>query len=325
MECCVTEAEVITIVCGLGGLVISIWSLQVARRAERGQREAALAANVHERRNSAAMHLQKYSDLLAEVRDTTKAAKQEIHTCADDVLMNLAYLVDDVALHNPPGHSRHLFHQMSEEIFNAFGPELSFQYVENVTWRFGGVRRRLRELSDSCKHLGPGLGDEDEGLIARLLARLRHPFGTSDRLPPEARVLSSPGFVAIYRNLDSRLRGELGRRLMLDSIERVERFCEVQSKLQTVFDSNHARLAAALDRNSTEEFKVEESGQLYARIEAEMRSLGLLSRLGLNDLKHFRDHDVLDALPEFVYSGAVLFTIAQVSDWSRFSSEPMRH
>lgn len=107
MERRVTEAEVITTVCGLGGLVISIWSLQVARRAERGQREAALAANVHERRNSAAMHLQKYSDLLAEVRDATKAAKQEIHTCADDVLMNLAYLVDDVAVHNPPRHSRH--------------------------------------------------------------------------------------------------------------------------------------------------------------------------------------------------------------------------
>lgn len=320
-----TEAEVITTICGLGGFFISIWSLQVARRAERGQREAARAANVHERRNSAAVHLQKYSDLLAEVRDATKGAKQEIHTCADDVLMSLAYLVDDVADHDPPRHSRHLFHRMSEQIFDAFRPELSFQYVENVASRFAGVRRQLRELGDSCKQSDQGSRNEDEGLIARLLARLRHPFGASDRLSPEARVLSSPSFVAIFRNLDSRLKGELGRRLMLDSIERVERFCEVQRKLQTVFDSNHERLAAALDRNSSEEFKVEESDQLHARIESEMRSLGLLSRLELNDIKYFRDYDVLDALPEFVYAGSVLFTVAQISDWSRFSSEPMRH
>ena len=72
-----------------------------------------------------------------------------------------------------------------------------------------------------------------------------------------------------------------------------------------------------------EEYKLRESPDLWSRIEGEMRALGLMARLGLADTKYFRDHDVLDALPEFVYAGAVLYTIVMVADRSRYSSGPM--
>jgi hypothetical protein len=55
-----------------------------------------------------------------------------------------------------------------------------------------------------------------------------------------------------------------------------------------------------------------------------MRALGLMARLDLGDIQHFRDCDILDALPEFVYAGAVLHTIVMVADRSIYSSEPMR-
>ncbi len=72
-----------------------------------------------------------------------------------------------------------------------------------------------------------------------------------------------------------------------------------------------------------EEYKLRESPDLWSRIEGEMRALGLMARLGLADTKYFRDHDVLDALPEFVYAGAVLYTIVMVADRSIYSSGPM--
>lgn len=59
-------------------------------RAEKGQREAMSLADARERRSSIAVHLQKYSDLLTEVRDASKAAKLEIKNSADEVLRNHA-------------------------------------------------------------------------------------------------------------------------------------------------------------------------------------------------------------------------------------------
>jgi hypothetical protein len=129
---------------------ISLWSLKVAMRAERGQREAVILADARERRNSVAVHLQKYSDLLVEVRDASKAAKLELQNCADDVLKNLCNLVDNHSSPKQPRPSGHLFHGVSERIFKSFLPELP-SYEENNLMRYAGVRRGLRELSDACR------------------------------------------------------------------------------------------------------------------------------------------------------------------------------
>lgn len=314
-----TDLELITAACGIGGFAISVWSLKVARRAERGQREAAIAIYTHERRNSAAVHLQKYSDLLGEVRDATKAAKEEVQSHADEVLNSLYYLVDDVATFGAPRHSRHLFHEMSEEIFNAFAPELSFEHETNICTRFGAVRARLREMSDGCKRAEP-VGIEDRGWFSSLLARLTS--SPPNHYRSEHRLLSSEKFVALYSELDSRLDSSSGRRLLLESIDRIEVLCQAQRKLRPVLESGLSRLANALDRNSSEEFKLKEYPQLNAKIRAEMRALGLMARLGLNDITHFRDHDVVDALPEVIHAGAVLFTLGMVADRSIHSSEP---
>jgi len=317
-----TEIELITAVGGVATVIVSLWSLKVAMRTERVQREAAVISIARERRNSAAVHFQRYSDLLSEVRDATKEAKQEIKDSADEVLKSLYYLVDDVAAPKSPRHSRHLFHEMSEQVFVALAPELSFHHEEHILMRYAGVRRKLRELSDDCKNAEP---TEELGWFAGVRARLT--FGPAARgvhLPEQA-LLSSSAFLRIYSDLDSRLDSDSGRKLLLESIDRVEKFCEAQRRLREVFESGNQRLAAALDKNSSEEFKVVESSELSSKIQAEMRALGLMTRLGLNDLKHFRSHDVLDALPEFVYAGAVLYTVARVADQSAFSSEPMRY
>lgn len=318
-----TGMELLPAVVSVATVVISLWSLKVARRTEQVQLEAAVVTIALERRNSAAVHLQKYSELLSEVRDATKAAKQEIHHSADEVLRSLLHLVDDIAASREPRYSRHLFHEMSERIFESLAPELSFQPGEHMLMRYAGVRRKLRELSDACKR-GEDTSD-DPGWFAHLRTRLTFgPVPSSDE-PPEQRLLSSNGFVRVYGDLDSRLDSDSGRRLMLESIDRVEKFCEVQRKLREAFENAHQRLTAALDKNTAEEFKVKESRELWVKVEAEMRALSLMKQLGLNDLKYFRNHDVLDALPEFVYAGAVLYTAARVADQSAFSSEPMRY
>lgn len=318
-----TEIELITSAGGIASVVISLWSLRVAMRAEKGQREAALVAIARERRNSAAVHFQKYSDLLIEVRDATRAAKQEIHSSADELLRSLCYLVDDVAAQDGPRHSRHLFHEMCEGILDSFAPELSFQYEANILSRFGGVRHRLMDLSDACKRAESS--SEDRGLIARTLARWTGRRTAPSRGWPEQHLLSSSMFFHLYSSLDSRLDSTSGRKLLLESIERIEQFSETQRGLEETLQTGRQRLAAAIDGNSAEEFKVRESPELWAKIEAEMRALGLMSRLELDYLKHLRTHDVHDALPEFVYAGAVLFTLAIVADRSAYSSDPMSY
>jgi hypothetical protein len=211
---------------------------------------------------------------------------------------------------------------MSEQIFEALAPELSFQHEEHVLRRYAGVRWKLRALSDACKRGDPHTGEL--GWIASIRVRLTLGPVEPSETPPESALLSSSEFFRIYGDLDSRLDKASGRRLLLESIEHVENFCETQRKLREVLDAGHHRLATALDRNSAEEFKLEESLEPWLKIQAEMRALGVLSCLGLNDIKHFREHDVLDALPEFVYAGAVLYTVARVADHSRFSSDPLR-
>lgn len=318
-----TELELFNMAGVLAPVGISLWSLKVAMRAERVQREAAILADARERRSSVAVHLQKYSDLLTEVRDASKAAKLEIKNSADDVLRNLCDLVDDCAAPKQPRQNRHLFHEMSEQVFESFLPELSFQHEENILMRYAGVRRRLRKLSDACKRPEPGR--EAIGGIASVLSQWIRRRAVPRHYVPEQRLLSSNEFIGTYSDLDSRLDSPSARRLLLASIDRIEKFCEAQSRLRLVFESNHDRLAAALDRNLAEEFKVGESPDLLSMIEGEMRALGLMARLGLGDIKHFRNHDVLDALPEFVYAGSVLYTIVMVADRSSYSSKPMRY
>ena len=318
-----TDPELITAAGGLVSIGISLWSLKVAMRAEKVQLENALLTDARERRNSVAVHLQKYSDLLTEVRDASKAAKLEIKNSADEVLKRLYYLVDDCGAPKQPRHSRHLFHEMSEQVFESFVPEFSFQYEENILMRYAGVRRRLRELNDACEQPEPD--NEPIRGIASVLPRLIRRRATPSGYTPEQRLLSSKEFLEIYRDLHSRFNRSSGRRLLLASIDHIEELCEAQRQLRTVFESGHDRLAAALDRNSTEEFKVRESPGLWSKIQGEMRALGLMARLGLGDIKHFRDHDVVDALPEFVYAGAVLYTLVMVADRSRYSSEPMKY
>lgn len=315
-----TEFELFNLAGVLVTIGISLWSLKVARRAERGQREAAILADARERRNSVAVHLQKYSDLLIEVRDASKAAKLEFQNCSDDVLKSLCNLVDDHATPKQPRPSRHLFHEKSEQIFKSFLPELSSQYEENILMRYAGVRRGLRDLSDACKQPEPN----SEGIASVLLRWIRRRTAPS-RCSPEQRLLSSNEFFRTYNDLDARLDSPSARGLLLASVDHIEKFCEAQRRLRLIFEANHDRLTAAIDRNLAEEFKVRESPNLWSRIEGEMRALGLMARLSLGDIKYFRDHDVLDALPEFVYAGAVLYTITMVADHSIYSSEPMRY
>jgi len=99
----------------------------------------------------------------------------------------------------------------------------------------------------------------------------------------------------------------------------------VQLRLRDVFEAAGSSLKKALDRNSAEEFKVRESTELWSKIQWETRALGLLAHLTLGEIKHFRSHDVMDALPEIIHAGAVLHTIGMVADRSRHSSEPMRY
>ncbi len=317
-----TDSELITSAGGLASVGISIWSLKVAMRAERVQREDAMLTDARERRSAVAVHLQRYSDLLTEVRDCSKAAKLEIKRSADEVLKRLYYLVDDFAALKQPRHGRHIFHEMSEQLFESFAPELSFQYEENILMRFAGVRRRLREMSDACER--PQLDSDATSGIARVLKQLIHRRAAPSRYTSEQRLLSSKEFFETYRDLDSRFDSHSGRRLLLASIDRIEELCAAQRRLRSVFESSHDRLAAALDGNYAEEFKVQESPDLWLKVQGEMRSLGLMARLGLGDIKHFRDHDVVDALPELVYAGAVLYTLVMVADRSRYSSEPMQ-
>lgn len=315
-----TEPELYKLVEVLVPVGISLWSLKVAKRAERGQREASILADVRERRNFVAVHLQKYSDLLTEVRDASKAAKLEIKNIADDVLRNLCDLVDDCATPKQLRPSRHLFHEMSEKVFESFLPELAFQYEENILMRYGGVRRRLRELSDACKRPEPRR--DAIGGVARVLSGWIRLRAVASRCAPEQRLLASNEFFETYSDLDARLDSPSARHLLFTSIDSIEAFCDAQRRLRFVFESNRDRLAAALDRNLAEEFKLGESPALWLKIEGEMRALGLMARLGLGDIKHFRAHDVLDALPEFVYAGAVLYSIVMVADRSGYSSEP---
>lgn len=315
-----TELELFNLAGVLVPVGISLWSLKVARRAEKGQREAVIIADAREHRNSVAVHLQKYSDLLIEVRDVSKAAKLELQNCADDVLKNLCNLVDDHSTPKQPRPSRHLFHGMSEQIFKSFLPELPTQYEENILMRYAGVRRGLRELSDACKR--PESSSEAVGGIASVLPRWIRRRAVARRCAPEQRVLSSNEFFETYCDLDARLDSPSARQLLQISIDHIETFCEAQHRLRLVFEANHDRLVAAIDRNMAEEYKLRESPDLWSRIEGEIRALGLLARLGLADIKYFRDHDVLDALPEFVYAGAVLHTIVMIVDRSIYSNEP---
>ncbi len=317
-----TDSELITSAGGLASVGISLWSLKVAMRAERVQREDAMLTDARERRSSVAVHLQRYSDLLTEVRDASKAAKLEIMHSADEVLKHLYYLVDDFAALKLPRHSRHLFHEMSEQVFESFSPELSFQYEENILMRYSGVRRRLREMSDACER--PQLENDSIRGIASVLTQLIRRRAAPSGYTSEQRLLSSKEFFETYRDLNSRFDSPSGRRLLLASIEHIDELCEAQRRLRPVFESSHDRLAAALDRNSAEEFKVQESPDLWLKVQGEMRALGLMAHLGLGDIKHFRDHDVVDALPELVYAGAVLYTLVTVADRSRYSSEPMK-
>lgn len=318
-----TDLELFNLAGWLAPVGISLWSLKVAKRAERGQREAATLADTRERRSSFAVHLQKYSDLLTEVRDVSQAAKLEMKNIADDVLKNLCVLVDDRATPKQRRPSRHLFHEMSEQIFKSFLPELPFQYEDNILMRYAGVRRGLRELSDACKCPEPS--SEAMGGIASALPRWIRRRAVPNRRASEQRLLISNEFFETYRDLDSRMDSPSARQLLLASIDHIEKFCEAQRRLRLVFESSHDRLTAVIDRNLAEEFKVGESPDLWSRIEGEMRALGLMAPLGLGDIKHFRDHDVFDSLPEFVYAGAVLHTIAMVADRSIYSSEPMRY
>lgn len=292
-------------------------------RAERGQREAALIADLRERRNSVALHLQTYSDLLADVRTASKVAKLEIKNSADEVLRSLSNLVDDCAGQRQSRASRHLFHEMSEQIFKSFMPELSFQYELNILSRFAGVRRRLRELSDHCER-SDGSGKVIDA-IARVLSQWRTRYEMSSRYAPEQYLMSTSEFLSTYSELDKRLDRPAARRLLLASIDLIEKFCDVQCRLRHVFESHQGRLVAALEKNAVEEFKVRESPHLCTMIEYEIRSLGLIASLNLDDFKYLRDYDDLDALPEFVYVGAVLYTIAMVADHSMYSSGPMRY
>ena len=317
------ELELFNLTGGLASVGILMGSLKVAMRAERGQREAVILADARERRNSVAVHLQKYSDLLTEVRDASKAAKLEIKNSAGEVLRNLCGLADDCAAPQQPRQSRHLFHEMSEQVFESFLPELPFQYEENILMRYAVVRRGLRELSNACKRPEPS--SEAIGGIASVLLQWIRRRAVPSRCAPEQRLLSSNEFFETYSDLDSRLDSPSARRLLLASIDHIEKFCETQSRLRLVLESSRDRLAAALDRNLAEEFKVGESPDLWSRIEGEMKALGLMARLDLGGIKHFRDHDALDALPEFVYSGAVLYTILMVADRSKYSSEPMKY
>lgn len=291
-------------------------------RTEKVQREDAILTDARERRSSIAVHLQRYSDLLTEVRDSSRAAKLEIQHGADGVLKRLYYLVDDFAAPEPPRHARHLFHDMSEQIFESFLPELSFQYEENILMRYAGVRRRLREIGEADDQAQSG--SDAPGGVASMLMRLVRRRVAPVGYTPEQRLLSSKSFVETYRDLNLRFDQVSGRGLLLASIDHIEEFCEAQRRLRPVLESCHERLSAALDRNSSEEFKVRESPELWSKMQGEMRALGLMARLNLGDIKHFRTHDVVDAVPEIVYAGAVLYTFVMVADRSRYTSDPMR-
>jgi hypothetical protein len=316
-----TDAEQIASACALASVAIALWSLKVARRAERVAREDVILTDARERRGAIADHLQKYGDLLMDVRDGTKAAKLEIKNSADDVLKRLYHLIDDFAVGGSPRYSRHLFHEMSEQVFESFLPELRYQYVENILMRYAGVRRRLREASDACRQL-PKPTEPSNAVLNALARWLRRP--TAPRgYTPEQRMMSSTDFLETYRELDSRFDRGSGRRLLLASLGHIEAFCETQRRLRPVLQSAHEPLVMALDRNSAEEYKVHESPELWSKIQGEMRALGLMARLDLGDMAYLNDHDVAEAVPEIVHAGSVLYTMTMVADRSRYSSEPM--
>lgn len=316
--------ENIELLLSAGSVTIALWSLIVAKRTAKAQERVAQREDARERRNANATHLQKYSELLIEVRAQTKAAKLEIRDSADEAFKQLQWLVDDIASAKPPRQSRHLFHQLSEGISDAFAPEFGYQYEQNLLWRFAGVRRMLRELSESCA-ARTSQADEAPGMTAWVAALSNWLPGTSSQLRPSAerQLLLSESFTGLFGELNSRLDADAGRRLLRASLDPIESFCELQRRIRPTLDAARDRLQDALDRNLAEEFKLSESATLHAQLEWEMRALGLLSGLSLADMKHFRQHDVVDAVPELIHSGAVLYSLSRVADRSAYSSVPM--
>lgn len=209
---------------------------------------------------------------------------------------------------------------MSERLFEAFLPELSFQYEENVLMRYAGVRRRFRDLSEIGA--SPQLQLQHERGISKLLRRWRSRSAVA--YWPEQQLLSSPEFREIYVELNSRFERGSGRRLLLASIEPIEKFCATQRRLRPILEAGHERLATALGRNAAEEFKVQESRALWEKVQGEMRASGIMARLNLADIKNFKEYDVVEAVPEIVRAGAVLYTLVMVADRSSYSSEPMK-
>lgn len=122
--------------------------------------------------------------------------------------------------------------------------------------------------------------------------------------------------------LSARLTEATKVKLLLDSIDHIERFCEAQARLRKVFVAARDRLREAIDRNAAEEFRLSESEQLKVRFDWELRALNLMAYMSLSDIKQFASHDVVDALPELVYSGAVLYTVHTVAKRSEYASSP---
>ncbi len=316
-----TDVELISSYGTIASVCISLWSLSVAKRAEKRQREDGIITDARERRSSIAVHLQKYSDLLTEVRACSKPAKFAIAKSADDAFKRLSNLVDEFADFEAPRQSRHLFHEMSEQVCDSFESELGYQYVEHLLMRYAGVRRRLREMRDACAQ--PSDNDETMPEIARLLVRFVRRPAVRSGYTPEQRALSSKEFLETYKNLSARLDRETGRKLLLAAIEPIEEVCEVQRQFRPILESCDERLVEALDRNAAEEYKVQESQELWAKIQWEMRALGLLGRLNLGDITYLREHDVAEALPEIIHAGAVLYTLTMVANTSAYSSKPI--
>lgn len=304
--------EILSILVSIISAGVALRAIIVSLKTAEEQRNIAHRIQLLESKNSTAIHHGKYNDLLFSVQNETKQCKDKLSEAAYASLQKVLRLCDKFGAVQsdsvkPQRHTRHVFHEACERLYQAFNPHLSCRSGINLRMRYNQLRYiDINPLSDGeIKQLEMDVDDIKLEKAGR--------ENTNEEL--EHKVVASYRFRNLIQELLTRISIEDRPLVFQEALQELVQFFTIYEQSIGQLSSAQKILENGLAQNELEEFSLIESPLLYQPYKREIAKLEVLQNLDVTGIGCLADMRVNHSIPELLHIGCVLYTISMYWDW----------
>ncbi|MGV2292259.1 hypothetical protein AAHK20_26380 [Trinickia sp. YCB016] len=199
---------------------------------------------------------------------------------------------------------RHLLHESSEMVFDAFKGQLAWQTGANISMRFHHIVRIEDYLEPSANYFA---ADDDRIFEAKYLADKN---AYLESMLPKDRY-----FCSLVHELKSRIDPARAAELLIAIQDELEQFRNLHQEIAPSLRDTGAVLDELIEEGITEHFPLTESPQLFSAMRRQRAILDSLSELRIPQVERDSAHHYRNFVSLGIQACAVLHAIQGVHSW----------